>query len=217
MASVFITGGATGIGAASVRKFAANGFDVAVFDINAQAVADLAHEGHSGSITYFETDVRQRSAVRQSIAAAAEQLGAPTALFVNAGIQKLAGIFEMEDEDIDAIIDINLKGALYTVAEAAALMRDAGNGGTIVLMASDQALIGKEGSIVYGATKGAVAQMAKSLSMIKFFSGSPTSIFPAIRTRRGRRRPRRCRSAGLLRRKRSPRWCIFSASRRRRL
>ncbi len=165
MAAVFITGGATGIGAASVRKFAANGFDVPVFDINAQAVADLAQEGHSGSITYFGTDVGQRSAVRQSIAAAAEQVGAPTTLFVNAGIQKLAGIFELEDEDIDAMIDINLKGVLYTVAEAAALMRDAGNGGTIVLMASDQALIGKEGSIVYGATKGAVAQMAKSLSM----------------------------------------------------
>ncbi len=63
------------------------------------------------------------------------------------------------------MIDINLKGVLFTVAEAAALMRDAGNGGTMVLMASDQALIGKEGSIVYGATKGAVAQMAKSLSM----------------------------------------------------
>ena len=162
MAAVFITGGATGIGAASVRKFAANGFDVAVFDINAQAVADLAQEGHSGSITYFDTDVSQRSAVRQSIAAAAEQVGAPTTLFVNAGIQKLAGIFELEDEDIDAMIDINLKGVLYTVAEAAALMRDAG---TIVLMASDQALIGKEGSIAYGAMKGAVAQMAKSLSM----------------------------------------------------
>ncbi len=93
MAAVFITGGATGIGAASVRKFAANGFDVAVFDINAQAVADLAQEGHSGSITYFDTDVGQRSAVRRSIAAAAEQVGGPTTLFVNAGIQKLAGIF----------------------------------------------------------------------------------------------------------------------------
>ena len=56
MAAVFVTGGATGIGAASVRKFAANGFDVAVFDINAQAVADLAQEGHSGSITYFGND-----------------------------------------------------------------------------------------------------------------------------------------------------------------
>jgi short-subunit dehydrogenase involved in D-alanine esterification of teichoic acids len=54
------------------------------------------------------------------IGAAAAALGPPAVLFVNAGIQKLTGIFEMEDEDIDAIIDVNLKGALYTVAEAAA-------------------------------------------------------------------------------------------------
>ncbi len=165
MASVYITGGATGIGAATVRKFAALGHDVAVFDINEQAVLALAAAGHSGTVTFFETDVRDRANVRQSIAAAAIHPGPPTALFVNAGIQKLAGIFEMEDDDIDMIIDVNLKGALYTVAEAAALMRDAGNGGTIVLMASDQALVGKEGSIVYGATKGAVAQMAKSLAI----------------------------------------------------
>lgn len=165
MASVYITGGATGIGAATVRKFAANGFAVAVFDINAAAVEKLATETSPGSVTFFHTDVRNRQAVQQSISAAAQQLGPPTTLFINAGIQKLAGIFEMEDDDIDAIIDVNLKGALYSVAAAAALMRDADNGGTIVLMASDQALVGKEGSIVYGATKGAVAQMAKSLSV----------------------------------------------------
>ena len=165
MAAVYITGGATGIGAAAVRKFAADGFDVAVFDIQQEPVEQLATEGHSGAIHFFATDVSQRAAVRQSIAAAAAALGPPAVLFVNAGIQKLTGIFEMEDEDIDAIIDVNLKGALYTVAEAAALMRDAGDGGAIVLMASDQALVGKEGSIVYGATKGAVAQMAKSLAV----------------------------------------------------
>ncbi|MDA0337152.1 MAG: SDR family NAD(P)-dependent oxidoreductase [bacterium] len=165
MASVYITGGATGIGAATVRKFAALGHDVAVFDINERAVLALAAEGHSGTVTFFQTDVRDRANVRQAIAAAAIHGGPPTVLFVNAGMQKLAGIFEMEDDDIDLIIDVNLKGALYTVAEAAALMRDAGHGGTIVLMASDQALVGKEGSIVYGATKGAVAQMAKSLAI----------------------------------------------------
>lgn len=165
MPSVYITGGATGIGAATVRKFASNGFDIAVFDINQYAVEKLADEVDSGSVSFFQTDVSDRNAVRRSIAAAAEELGPPTTLFVNAGIQKLAGIFEMEDEDIDAIININLKGALYTVAEAAALMRDAGDGGTIVLMASDQALVGKEGSIVYGATKGAIAQMSKSLAL----------------------------------------------------
>ena len=165
MPSVYITAGATGIGAATVRKFASNGFDIAVFDINQDAVEKLADEVDSGSVSFFQTDVSDRNAVRRSIAAAAEELGPPTTLFVNAGIQKLAGIFEMEDEDIDAIININLKGALYTVAEAAALMRDAGDGGTIVLMASDQALVGKEGSIVYGATKGAIAQMSKSLAL----------------------------------------------------
>lgn len=165
MVIAYITGGATGIGAAAVRKFAAGGAAIAVFDINREAVEALAAEGHDGAIRFYQTDVRDRRAVRRSIAAAAEELGPPTALFANAGIQKLAGIFEMEDEDIDAIIDINLKGALYTVAEAAALMRDAEAGGTIVLMASDQALVGKEGSIVYGASKGAVAQMAKSLSV----------------------------------------------------
>lgn len=164
MPTFYITGGATGIGAATVRKFAADGYDVAVFDINQQAVEAIAAETDTGSVIFFDTDVRSRAAVRSSIAAAAEQLGPPDALFVNAGIQKLQGIFEMEDDDIDAIIDVNLKGALYTVAEAAALMRDA-DGGTIVLMASDQALVGKEGSIVYGATKAAVAQMAKSLAV----------------------------------------------------
>ncbi|HAA77223.1 TPA: NAD(P)-dependent oxidoreductase [Candidatus Latescibacteria bacterium] len=165
MSIVYITGGATGIGAATVRKFASSGDDVAVFDINGEAVEQLSFEVDSGSVTFFETDVRNRASIRESIASAASDLGPPTTLFVNAGVQKLQGIFEMEDDDIDLIIDVNLKGTLYTVAEAAAFMRDAGEGGTIVLMASDQALVGKEGSIVYGATKAGVAQMAKSLSV----------------------------------------------------
>ena len=87
MPTVYITGGATGIGAASVRKFASNGFDVAVFDINAEAVRQLASEEHSGSITFFETDVRNRSVVRKSIAEAAEKL----ASVLNFGDQKAIG------------------------------------------------------------------------------------------------------------------------------
>ena len=165
MAIVYITGGATGIGAATVRKFVSGGDRVVVFDINDSAMDELISEFESGMVHFFKTDVRSRNEVRQSMGEALEKVGPPEALFVNAGIQKLQGIFDMEDEDIDLIIDVNLKGALYTVSEAAGYMKDAGNGGTIVLMASDQALVGKEGSIVYGATKGGVAQMAKSLSV----------------------------------------------------
>ncbi len=165
MATVFITGGATGIGAATVRKFISAGDQVVVFDINTSAMNELMNESDIGDVYFFKTDVRYRDQVRRSMSEAVEKVGPPEALFVNAGIQKLQGIFDMEDEDIDLIIDVNLKGALYTVSEAAGYMKDAGNGGTIVLMASDQALVGKEGSIVYGATKGGVAQMAKSLSV----------------------------------------------------
>ncbi len=74
MATVYITGGATGIGAAAVRKFAAAGFDVAVFDIKQEPVEQLAAEGHPGAIHFFATDVSQCAAVRQSIAAAAAAL-----------------------------------------------------------------------------------------------------------------------------------------------
>jgi len=165
MATVYITGGATGIGAATVRKFISGGDRVAVFDINGSAMRELMNEPDMGAVCFFMTDVRSRDEVRRSMSEAVEKVGPPEALFVNAGVQKLQGIFDMKDEDIDLIIDVNLKGSLYTVSEAARYMRDAGNGGTIVLMASDQALVGKEGSIVYGATKGGVAQMAKSLSV----------------------------------------------------
>ena len=107
MSTTYITGGATGIGAATVRKFASHGDDIAVFDINREAVERLANDVDSGSVSFFETDVRSRESVRSSIATASQDLGPPTTLFVNAGVQKLQGIFEMQDEDIDLIIDEN--------------------------------------------------------------------------------------------------------------
>jgi 2-keto-3-deoxy-L-fuconate dehydrogenase len=164
MSLVVITGGATGIGAAAVRKFAEEGYDVALLDTNAEESAKLEREEYRGKIGFFQTDVRDRTAIQASVDQAVEQFGTPSVLFANAGIQRLASIFALKDEDVDAIIDVNLKGALYTVAAVAPFMRDAGEG-SIILMASDQVFAGKEDSIVYGATKGGVAQMAKALTV----------------------------------------------------
>ncbi len=164
MSLAIITGGATGIGAAAVRKYASEGFDVALLDIEKEASLQLCQENHRGSVTFFETDVRNRQAVEASVRNAVKQFGPPTVLFSNAGIQRLSSLFELKDEDIDAVIDINLKGTLYVVAAVAAYMREAGEG-SIVLMASDQVFAGKPGSIAYGASKGGVAQLAKSLSV----------------------------------------------------
>jgi NAD(P)-dependent dehydrogenase (short-subunit alcohol dehydrogenase family) len=147
-----------------VRKFAKEGYDVALLDINKEASIAIAKEGHPGTVAFFETDVANRKSIEEAVGQAVKQFGTPTVLFANAGIQKLSSLFELKDEDVDAIININLKGALYTVAAVAKFMRDAREG-SIILMASDQVFAGKEGSIVYGATKAGVAQLAKSLSV----------------------------------------------------
>jgi len=164
MPLAIITGGATGIGAAAVRKYASEGYNVALLDIEKEASLALCNEAHPGSVTFYETDVRSRKAVDASVSKAVDQFGSPTVLFSNAGIQRLSSLFDLKDEDIDAIIDINLKGTLYVVAAVAPYMRDAGEG-SMVLMASDQVFAGKPGSIAYGASKGGVAQLAKSLSV----------------------------------------------------
>lgn len=164
MSLAIITGGATGIGAAAVRKYASEGHEVAILDVAREASLELCRELSTQSVYFYETDVRDRAAVEASVKAAVNHSGAPTVLFANAGIQRLSSLFQLKDEDIDAIIDINLKGTLYVVAAVAPFMRDAGQG-SIVLMASDQVFAGKPGSIVYGATKGGVAQLAKSLSV----------------------------------------------------
>ena len=164
MPLAIITGGATGIGASTVRQFASQGYDVALLDVAEEPALALCQESHPGKIQYFETDVRSRSSIQASVEAAVDQFGLPAVLFANAGIHRFSSVFDLKDEDVDAIIDINLKGVLYTTSVVAPYMREAGSG-TIILMASDQALIGKPGSIVYGATKGAVGQLTKSLSV----------------------------------------------------
>lgn len=164
MSLVVITGGATGIGAAAVRKFARKGYDVAILDINKEASIKLTEEKHPGKVAFFDTDVRSRKSVENAVELAVNEFGTPSVLFANAGIQRLSSLFNLKDEDIDAIIDVNLKGTLFSVAAVAKFMRIAKEG-TIILMASDQVFAGKKGSIVYGATKGGVAQLAKSLSV----------------------------------------------------
>ncbi|MEC7907161.1 MAG: SDR family oxidoreductase [Verrucomicrobiota bacterium] len=164
MSLAIVTGGATGIGAAAVRKYASEGYDIALLDVEKEESLKLRQEEHPGSVAYFETDVRDRKKVEASVASAVDTFGPPSVLFANAGIQRLSSLFELGDEDIDAVIDTNLKGTLYAVAAAAPHMREAGEG-SIVLMASDQVFAGKPGSIAYGASKGGIGQLAKSLSL----------------------------------------------------
>jgi len=102
MPLAIITGGATGIGGAAVRKYASEGYDVALLDVNKEESLKLCQKEHPGSVAFFETDVRSRKRVEASIASAVEAFGPPSVLFANAGIQRLSSLFELRDEDIGA-------------------------------------------------------------------------------------------------------------------
>lgn len=82
----------------------------------------------------------------------------------NSSILKKIYFSRCPDEDLNLILDINLKGAIFTIRSAVPHLINAG-GGSIVIMASDQALIGKRNSFAYGMTKGALGQITKSLAL----------------------------------------------------
>lgn len=161
--SVFVTGGSTGIGAASVRAFVAEGRAVGFLDRNLEAGRALEAE-LGGRALFVEGDVRQRADLRRALDATEARYGGLRVLFANAGIHRFNTVLDVSDEELELVLDINLKGTIQTLREGAPRLV-ANGGGAIVLMASDQALIGKRNSFAYGLSKGAVGQMAKSLAL----------------------------------------------------
>lgn len=161
--SVFVTGGAKGIGAASVRAFVAEGRGVGFLDSDEPAGRAL-EAALGGRALFLAGDSRRRADLRQALDATEARFGRLAVLFANAGIHRFNSVLDVTDEELDLVLDINLKGTIQTLREGAPRLV-AGGGGAIVLMASDQALIGKRNSFAYGLTKGAVGQMAKSLAL----------------------------------------------------
>jgi len=163
MKTVFITGGATGIGAATVKKFIEKGYKVGFIDNNSDAANALCAE-FKEHVFFFRGDVRKTDDQLAAIDGTIEKFGAIDSVFANAGIHQSNSILTATDEEINTIIDINIKGIIITIRESTKKMMTTG-GGSIVIMASDQAIIGKPNSFSYGMTKGALGQMTKSLAL----------------------------------------------------
>jgi NAD(P)-dependent dehydrogenase (short-subunit alcohol dehydrogenase family) len=161
--SVFITGGSVGIGAAAVRAFVRDGFGVGFLDMNAESGRELEQED-GARISFFEGDVRRRDHQRRAIEEIERRFGPLAAVFANAGVHRANSILDIEDEELRFILDVNLIGVIHTLREAAPRLVAQRNG-AIVIMASDQALIGKKRSFAYGLTKGALGQMTKSMAL----------------------------------------------------
>ncbi len=157
MEHVLITGGSRGIGAATVRLFAARGFRVSFFYCQSQqAAAALAAETGATAVC---CDVADESAVTKAI----DALPAVDILINNAAISHVGLISQISPEHWDRLFDVNVKGIYHTVRAVlpAMLRRQAG---CIVNVASMWGQTGASCEAAYSATKGAVIALSKALA-----------------------------------------------------
>jgi NAD(P)-dependent dehydrogenase (short-subunit alcohol dehydrogenase family) len=162
--TAFVTGGATGIGAATVAAFVRDGMRVGVLDANIAAGKALEERIGRDACRFFAGDVRRGAGIAAAVNATEAAFGRLAVVFANAGIHRFNSILDVTDADLDLLVDVNIKGTVRTLAETAPRLVAAG-GGAIVINASDQALIGKRNSLVYGLTKGALGQLTKSVAL----------------------------------------------------
>ncbi len=163
--TVIVTGGASGIGYATVEEFIKDGANVTVCDIN--PTAPEFKGAKEGQILYVPTDVTSRESVKNMVAKTVETFGHLDVLVNNAGINiprllvDEAGQYELDDGVWDKVMNVNVKGLFYCSQEAARVMLKQGYG-VIVNMSSECGLEGSEGQSVYAASKGAVNALTRS-------------------------------------------------------
>jgi NAD(P)-dependent dehydrogenase (short-subunit alcohol dehydrogenase family) len=152
---VAITGGTTGIGRATLDLLRERG--ATVYNL------DIQPDGCPGDFFIF-CDVTNHDSVSAAIDRIVSTEGRINAIFANAGVHLFANLEETTFEEFETILSINLKGVFYTLKSVIPVMKKQMHG-VILLIGSDQTLIGKGRSSVYGLTKGAIGQLAKSTAI----------------------------------------------------
>jgi NAD(P)-dependent dehydrogenase (short-subunit alcohol dehydrogenase family) len=162
-----ITGGASGIGLATVRKFVREGARVMIADINleqAQAAAtEIAEEGFEGSVAAVRVNVSVYAEVEAAVARAVEVFGSLDVIFNNAGIAGGRPLLEHDPaEDYEPIIRVDQDGVYYGILAAGRQFRKQGTGGVIISTSSIYGEQAAELSFTYSAAKAAVISFTRS-------------------------------------------------------
>ncbi len=160
-----VTGSARGIGAATAKRLAADGFAVAVLDLDEAACADTvkAIEAEGGKAIAVGVDVSDAASAEAAVERVAAELGGPTVLVNNAGITRDAMLFKMTEQDWDAVIGVHLRGHFLMTKFAQKYMTEA-KFGRIVNLSSTSAL-GNRGQVNYSAAKAGVQGFTKTVAI----------------------------------------------------
>ncbi|KAG8376714.1 hypothetical protein BUALT_Bualt09G0092600 [Buddleja alternifolia] len=163
-----ITGGASGIGEASVKLFTRYGAKVVIADVQDDLGQALCKElGSSATISYVHCDVTKESDVKNAVDFSVSEYGQLDIMFCNAGISPSllhTSIFDIEKSHLEKIFDVNVCGAFLGAKHAARVMIPA-KSGSIIFTASVAAVIGVEGPLAYTCSKHAVVGMTNHLCM----------------------------------------------------
>jgi NAD(P)-dependent dehydrogenase (short-subunit alcohol dehydrogenase family) len=186
-----ITGGASGIGEATARRFAEEGAHVAVADVDAargRMVADEIRAKGARAI-FVETHTEREAECARFVRTAHDELGRLDVLVNNAGMRLYQTVVEATEESWDAILAVNVKGYAFCAKAAIPLMRSTG-GGSIINVASIRAVVAGGNMPQYDTTKAAVAGLTRAMALdhaadgIRVNAVCPGPIFTRFHERR---------------------------------
>lgn len=159
-----VTGAASGIGEAVARRFVAEGARVLMTDLNAEAGGRIAAELGSNAL-FMRQDVSAPASWQALAALVRERFQRLDVLVNNAGILIPGNIEETTLEQWHQLLRVNADSAFLGSQTAIALMKDSGGGGSIVNISSIAALAARDDYMAYGASKGAVAALTRSVAV----------------------------------------------------
>jgi 2-hydroxycyclohexanecarboxyl-CoA dehydrogenase len=151
-----VTGGASGIGAATARRLAAEGARVAVADVNEAGARSVASEIDGVALRMDVTDV-------ESVRAGVAEAGDVDVLVNNAGTDRFSFFVNTDEQLWDFVLAVNLRGTIAVTHAVLDGMQKRGRG-AIVNVASEAGRVGSQGSVVYSAAKGGVIAFTRAVA-----------------------------------------------------
>ncbi|ARM87266.1 short-chain dehydrogenase/reductase SDR family protein [Rhizobium sp. CIAT894] len=161
-----ISGGATGMGGAASKLFAAEGARVAIIDRNGQAAAETVREirDAGGEADCWTADVSDEAAVNAAVAGVEERYGAVTVLFNHAGTIVIKPFLETTLQEWDWLHAVNVR-SMFLMTKAVLPKMIASGGGSIVCTSSISAVAATPMEVLYDTTKGAVHMFARAIAV----------------------------------------------------
>ncbi|WP_145947850.1 SDR family NAD(P)-dependent oxidoreductase [Paenibacillus sp. Y412MC10] len=164
---VVVTGAAQGIGEGVARAFARHGALVVLGDQHeekgAAAAASIRQDG--GQAVFCPCDVRSEADIKRLLQTALDEYGRLDVVINNAGVSRWKSPYDLTVDEWDDVLNTNVRSCFLATREAARIMKEKGNHGSVVNMASTRSLMSEPNSEAYAASKGAIVALTHAMAV----------------------------------------------------